>query len=115
MKWSTALLLITSVFLYSINLKHNQTFKKDFFPKYGGITAFNESVVNHYQFKTKHQLISEKNLIKNTLPQSMLDKIGNRTIDFFPWDLTYFIPNKLNYTPHQMLQTGDSALIPRYG
>lgn len=106
MKWSTTLLLITSVFLYSINLKHNQTFKKDFFPKYGGITAFNESVVNHYQFKTKHHLISEQNLSKNTLPQSMLDKIGNRTIDFFPWDLTYFIPNKLNYTPHQMLQTG---------
>lgn len=114
-RWGTVLLLIGATTFYSANLKYNQTFHKSYFPTYGGPFAFSESVLNHNKFKQKYESISAKNLEENSLPQSMLNKIGNQSIDFFPWDLTYFIPNQLNYTPRQMLQTGGypSAIVKK--
>lgn len=42
---------------------------------------------------------------KRYLPPSALAKIGDHTIDVFPWDSEYLIQNKLNYTPRPCFQT----------
>lgn len=42
---------------------------------------------------------------KRFIPASVLNKIGNQTIDIFPWDIEYLIQNKLNYKPRPMFQS----------
>lgn len=42
---------------------------------------------------------------KRYIPQAALNKIGNSSIDIFPWDCAYLIENKLNYTPRPIFQS----------
>jgi len=42
---------------------------------------------------------------KRYIPQPVLDIIGNKTVDVFPWDSEYAIENKLNYKPRPVFQS----------
>ncbi|MCO5950815.1 hypothetical protein [Mucilaginibacter flavidus] len=42
---------------------------------------------------------------KRYIPQRVLDIIGNKTADVFPWDSEYVIENKLNYKPRPVFQS----------
>lgn len=42
---------------------------------------------------------------KRHIPQRILDKIGNQTVDVFPWDSEYIIENNLNYHPRPVFQS----------
>lgn len=39
------------------------------------------------------------------LPNSILDKVGNSTIDVFPWNILMLLQNKLNYAPRPVMQS----------
>ena len=41
----------------------------------------------------------------NILSEKILQKIGNKGIDFFPWDISYPLMNKINYIPNKALQS----------
>jgi hypothetical protein len=40
------------------------------------------------------------------LPESWLQKIGQSTVDCFPWELSYIPANQLNYHPRPLIQLG---------
>ena len=42
---------------------------------------------------------------KRKLPVAVLNKIGNKTVDVFPWDAAFVLENKLNYTPRPVFQS----------
>lgn len=42
---------------------------------------------------------------KRKLPVGVLNKIGNKTIDVFPWDAAFVLENKLNYAPRPVFQS----------
>lgn len=41
----------------------------------------------------------------NQLPESVKQKIGNNTIDVFPWNIYMLLENKLNYLPRPVIQS----------
>jgi len=41
----------------------------------------------------------------NQLPQSVLNKVGNNTIDSYPWNTQVLLENKLNFTPRPVFQS----------
>lgn len=49
------------------------------------------------------QYLSHKDM--RLLPRAALSKIGNQTIDVFPWDVNYLLQNRLNYHPRPCFQT----------
>ncbi|MDB5087029.1 MAG: hypothetical protein JWR09_1023, partial [Mucilaginibacter sp.] len=42
---------------------------------------------------------------KRYIPQRVLNNIGNKTVDVFPWDGEYAMENKLNYRPRPVFQS----------
>jgi hypothetical protein len=42
---------------------------------------------------------------KRYIPTAVLQEIGNKSIDVFPWDSEYLIENELNYKPRPTFQT----------
>ncbi|MFN4247301.1 MAG: hypothetical protein ACK4EY_06240 [Flavipsychrobacter sp.] len=42
---------------------------------------------------------------KRRLPLSVLNKMGNKTVDVFPWDAAFVLENKLNYAPRPVFQS----------
>jgi hypothetical protein len=99
--------LLISIAAYDLNLYTNQTFprSKELRP-YIGIRNFYEQVIDYKNHKNYWAGVSKKNLSINTTPQDWRKLIGSQSIDFFPWDLSYFIPNNLNYLPRPSLQSG---------
>ncbi len=41
----------------------------------------------------------------NQLPQPIIDKIGNQTVDVYPWNIHLLLENKLNYLPRPVIQS----------
>ena len=41
----------------------------------------------------------------NQLPQSVLNKVGNNTIDSYPWNTQILLENKLNFMPRPIFQS----------
>jgi hypothetical protein len=44
----------------------------------------------------------------NNLPKGILDKIGNNSVDIFPWNIRLLIENNLNYKPRPVIQSYSS-------
>ena len=49
---------------------------------------------------------SYQNIQGNVLPIEIREKIGEKTIDFYPWELSYVPANNLNWKPRTTLQSG---------
>ncbi|HXP52418.1 MAG TPA: hypothetical protein VN922_20865, partial [Bacteroidia bacterium] len=47
---------------------------------------------------------SEKNVAPKKLPAEVLKIIGNKTIDFYPFEISYVAANKLNWKPRPIIQ-----------
>jgi hypothetical protein len=58
---------------------------------------------NGFRDYTQSHYINQQD--KRYLPPAVLAKIGNHSIDVFPWDSEFLIQNKLNYTPRPCFQT----------
>lgn len=41
----------------------------------------------------------------NTIPTHIINRIGSKTIDIFPWNISLLFENKLNYLPRPVLQS----------
>lgn len=42
---------------------------------------------------------------ENQIPQSILKRIGNETVDVYPWNIQLLFENKLNYLPRPVIQS----------
>lgn len=67
--------------------------------RYGGQAQY---ISDYKEFYTSPYLFQQD---KRKIPQRVLDKIGNKTVDIFPWDCEYLLENKLNYTPRPVFQS----------
>ena len=77
--------------------------KKPFFL---GIQNFSSICFNFNSIKENSIQVIDNNLKTKQLSLEILDTIGQKTVDFFPWEISYIIPNELNYSPRPMLQNG---------
>ncbi|MDR3678396.1 MAG: hypothetical protein P4L41_00415 [Flavipsychrobacter sp.] len=56
--------------------------------------------IKHYD---DYNVLHQKD--KRYIPQHVLDKIAQNTVDIFPWDGAYLLENNLNYTPRPIPQS----------
>ena len=75
-------------------------------PFFSGIKNFSSTCFSFNKIKENSIRTIDNNLKSRQLSQDILDIIEQKTIDFFPWEISYIIPNKLNYHPRPMLQNG---------
>jgi hypothetical protein len=67
--------------------------------RYAAIKIYKEQF-NDYD---KHVYFNQRE--KRYIPKRVLDKIGDKSTDIFPWDSEYLLENKLNYTPRPVFQS----------
>lgn len=72
-------------------------------------TVFKEKLIKKEYFTgfIKTTSLSGNNLYpnNNALPQNILSKISQKTVDVFPWNIHLILENKLNYLPRPVLQS----------
>ena len=72
-------------------------------------TVFKEKLIKKEYFTgfIKTTNLSGNNLYpnNNALPQNILNKISQKTVDIFPWNVHLILENKLNYLPRPVLQS----------
>ncbi|MBK8805880.1 MAG: hypothetical protein IPO21_04180 [Bacteroidales bacterium] len=98
-----ALIAIFSVSLYYRNMSYFWNYE----PKrveINGINNFAELLFDFTEFKEKQKNISDESIKKSKLPDTVLNIIGTRTVDSYPWELSYFSANSLNWKPRTILQ-----------
>lgn len=100
------LLFLLIPFLSYINMGTCNCYHTQYKEKpYNGLKNFNQIVLNIKEFKQESNKQTEKAFSDNKLSNTILSKIGNKGIDFFPWDISYPLMNKLNYIPNKTLQS----------
>lgn len=77
------------------------------------VSSINELYKNRYLTKGSYidqvrgagdiEYIHQKD--KRYIPRQVLNKIGNSSIDIFPWDCAYILEHKLNYKPRPVFQS----------
>ncbi|MBI9036710.1 MAG: hypothetical protein JEY97_01135 [Bacteroidales bacterium] len=75
-------------------------------PFFSGTKNFSSTFFNFNKLKENSVNAIDNNLKTKQLSPEILKTIGQETLDFFPWEISYIIPNKLNYSPRPMLQNG---------
>ncbi|MBG0858195.1 MAG: hypothetical protein IQL11_01745 [Bacteroidales bacterium] len=71
-----------------------------------GINHFYNAVIGYREMFQRCKEISEANISQNRLDSETRTIIGNSTIDFYPWELSYVPANDLNWQPRKTLQSG---------
>ena len=71
-----------------------------------GITHFNDQLLHYNNANGLAKYYSAQNIKGNVLPIEIREKIGEKTIDFYPWELSYVPANSLNWKPRTTLQSG---------
>ncbi|AWV99692.1 hypothetical protein [Arcticibacterium luteifluviistationis] len=57
----------------------------------------------HYDYQKNFQQEEINNI--RLLPQAIINKIGDRSVDIMPWEISYIFFNQLNYNPRPIIQT----------
>ena len=65
-----------------------------------GISTYFTEVKDRAQIAEREPLPSA-----NHLPQDLVAKIGNSTVDIIPWEISELVVNKLNYHPRPVMQS----------
>ncbi len=97
-----------TLFLFYVNM-NNLPGSHSYRVNLAGYNNFNEAVINYSEFNTEYHSISESKVSKNKLDMETRAVIGNRTIDIYPWDLSYAAANQLNWIPRKTLELGAST------
>ena len=99
-------MVLLSILLYFQSMKATGMYQVEESLAFDGIKNFSKNVVNYNQTVQAALEKSAKNLQNKKLSDSLLSVIGNQSIDFFPWELTYAAANQLNWQPRPNLQSG---------
>ena len=95
--------------LLSISLFFSNAFSIDSDFKYkkniNGYVNFNSSTLNFQRKMTSMTTVSLKNVEKNKLKNDLRELIGTKTIDIYPWDLSYIPANNFNWQPRSTFQS----------
>lgn len=103
------LLATISISLFYSNMQNTWNFK----PKkveINGIVNFENTILNFNEYKSKFLNKSEGNVQNNKLDEEIIAIIDDKTVDSYPWELSYFSANKeLNWKMRPTLQSGSFA------
>ncbi len=106
LKVFSLLALMLSLFFFYENtftLGTTQEIKRNLF---SGFHNFNRQVLHLNSFNENALDSSMVRLEEQQLPESILQMIGESNIDFYPWEVSYYLVNGLNYKPRPMIQSG---------
>ncbi|OFX88102.1 MAG: hypothetical protein A2W99_10860 [Bacteroidetes bacterium GWF2_33_16] len=101
--------MLLSILFFALNMRN--------IPGYDKPIHFSNSPVNFYKsiinFKTSR--LKGENSVNESLKVAILDNstrsiIGDKSIDIFPWELSYIPSNSLNWKPRATLQAGAYSL-----
>lgn len=102
-KWNKAILflslLLVGISLYFASEQEGKSLDKALAKRYGSFGSYVSAFISYNEKRTIYQ--SRKRYI----PKRIINKIGNATVDVFPWDSEYIIENRLNYTPRPVFQS----------
>lgn len=77
--------------------------------EYCGINNFVGTIFEYDKFMEQNNRLTNNALWCEKLPDEVLSKIGNSTIDFYPWEHTYAKVNNLNWQPRKTIEIGAST------
>ncbi len=77
--------------------------------EYCGINNFWGTIMEYNDFAERMNLITDNAMLSVKLPDDVLTKLGNSTIDFYPWEHTYAKENTLNWQPRKTIEIGAST------
>lgn len=93
-----AFILLSSNATNSVNWKSSEY---EFFR----LNNFISFITEFEDLKTKSNKISQENISINKLSRSILDSIGNSTVDVYPWDYSIISANDLNWQPRVVINS----------
>lgn len=102
------LLAVLSITLYYSNMTNIWNFKARRVD-INGINNFKNIVLDFKNFKEKNRQASEESVHANALDSGIIKLVKNATIDSYPWELSYFSANNLNWKPRRTLQSWSFA------
>ncbi len=102
---ATAILLL-SILLFYQSMKATGNYNVDESISFSGPRNFSRILFSWDKFTAEANQKSNQNLQKKILPKVILDKVGQQSIDFFPWELTYAAANSFNWKPRPNMQSG---------
>ncbi|MBO7652067.1 MAG: hypothetical protein J6S84_05050 [Bacteroidales bacterium] len=77
--------------------------------EYCGINNFIGTVCEYNVFAERMTSLTDNALACDKLPDEVVAKIGNYTIDFYPWEHMYAKVNALNWHPRKTIEIGAST------
>ena len=98
--------LLVSLMLYNINMHLSKRYHLTDSVQIFGVNNFRTTVLNFSELKQKSKEKSMANLVPSKLPKSFLKKINGRSVDCYPWELSFIPANHLNYKPRPLFQLG---------
>lgn len=97
-------LAILILFSYYLNLRKSYYYE-DFFPSTSGVSKLIGAATNYSYFSDTCNAASLRNISRNKLDPDIRERIGNKTVDVYPWDYSYLAANELNWQPRPVLQS----------
>lgn len=98
--------LLIPLLFYNLNMHESGAYHLEDKVEYIGINNFRKQVWHFDEWKKESIKQSESNIAASKLSDSWLKRIGNNTVDCFPWELSFIPANNLNYHPRPLIQLG---------
>ncbi len=100
----TFLIAFSSILLFTVNMKNSVNYsihRQELF----GTNNFIEFFTDFSNIKRNAKSTSQKNIAKNKLPESFIERIGNSSTDVYPWDYSIVAANNLTWQPRVVLHS----------
>jgi hypothetical protein len=91
--------------LFHLNMHNAYAYQTRAYVLFDGLHNFTEYVQNLSAIKERSKKASLTNIKSNRLPESVVQQIGNSTVDVYPWDYTIIPANDFNFQPRPILQS----------
>ncbi len=96
--------LVFVFFLFILNMKNVEN-PEPLTLNYLGIGNFTKFISNYSEIKEKSEKQNLENIAVNRLPEEIRNRIGNATVDIYPYDYTILAANKLNWKARPVIQS----------
>lgn len=96
--------LVFVFFLFILNMKNVEN-PEPLTLNYSGIGNFTKFISNYSEIKEKSEKQNLENIAVNRLPDEIRNRIGNATVDIYPYDYTILAANKLNWKARPVIQS----------
>jgi len=96
--------VVAAAVLFILNMKNAEN-PQPFTFHYAGISNFVKFATSYADIKKASEEQNLKNIESNRLPVAVREKIGQATVDVYPWDYTIIAANQLNWKVRPVIQS----------